>query len=300
MKTPTVIVLVGSPASGKSTYARQALLENPNLVRLNRDDFRMSMFGKFILDKDGEKMLTKIFKDTAIAYLKQGKDVILDSTHCNLKHLEEVAFNYSPYADVEYLTFDVPLSVKMERNSKREYPVPDEVMIRMHKEFEKLKLNFNFSDVKKLEFSVPNKEKPQAIVFDLDDTLSTAYQRGIYQYDKADNDRPIDPTMYILQLLKWDQPDYYHILFVTGRDESGRTAINTWFHHYFQSAYVPTNDKIFMRAKGDMRSSAIVKEEIYLKSIHPNYNVVGWFDDDNAVNERMKLHGVRMYNTNQK
>lgn len=300
MKTPTVTVLVGSPASGKSTYAKKAIQLNANLVRLNRDDFRMSFFGKYILDKDGEKMLTKIIKQIAISYLKQGRDLILDNTHCNLSVLKSVETDYIRYADIEYIVFNTSWSQKKEWNAVREAPVPDDVMFRMHKSFVALRENFNFEMRKKQIPTVPISYLPKAIVFDLDNTLSTAHRRGPYEYHKAENDLAILPTTEVMQLLKWYKPDHYKILFVTGRDETGREAVLKWLDGCFSEAKdKPKNEDIFMRKQGDMRSSGVVKEEIYLKELHTKYDVVGWFDDDENVVEMLKFHGVRVYNTNQ-
>ena len=44
---PTLYIYRGIPASGKSTEATRFVAQNPGTIRINRDDLRMSMFGKY-------------------------------------------------------------------------------------------------------------------------------------------------------------------------------------------------------------------------------------------------------------
>ena len=40
-----LLILVGAPGSGKSTFARYFLRTEDNWIRVNRDDFRLMQFG---------------------------------------------------------------------------------------------------------------------------------------------------------------------------------------------------------------------------------------------------------------
>lgn len=181
--TPSVYVLVGPPASGKSTYCKQALSKNPNLVRLNRDDFRMSFFGKEILDKDEEKRLTLIIKDIAYRYLEAGKSLILDNTHCNIQTLNQVEVDYGHVANIHYIPFDVPYKELLERNAARDRKVPEDVIQRMAKVFHHLSGSFNFESKMKRVMTPQSSGLIPCFVYDIDNTLALRQKRGIFDFD---------------------------------------------------------------------------------------------------------------------
>lgn len=75
-----LIICRGMPASGKSTYSRQWVLEDPKKrVRVNRDDIR-NMLGKYWVPSR-EHLVTDIEKLSVVKALNEGYDVILDATN---------------------------------------------------------------------------------------------------------------------------------------------------------------------------------------------------------------------------
>ena len=44
-----LLILVGAPGSGKSTFARYFLRTEDNWIRVNRDDFRLMQFGDSLM-----------------------------------------------------------------------------------------------------------------------------------------------------------------------------------------------------------------------------------------------------------
>lgn len=78
-----LIICKGLPASGKSTWAKQWVLEEPNKrIRVNRDDIR-NMLGPYWLPSR-EKLVTSIENNCISAALLQGYSVVVDAT--NFKH----------------------------------------------------------------------------------------------------------------------------------------------------------------------------------------------------------------------
>ncbi len=116
--------------------------------------------------------------------------------------------------------------------------------------------------------------KPNAVVFDLDGTLAICNpQRGFYDYDKVETDLVYEPVLAIMKLCTETI-----IILLTGREEWSRAFTTSWLKENNI-----TYDKLLMRTTNDHRPGAVVKEEIYLRDIKPNYNVQLALDDQTKI-----------------
>ncbi len=90
-----------------------------------------------VYSKDREE-LVKEFRDfITVKALEYNCDVIVDDTNFNPEHrmvLESIAFRHKAELEIKDFT-DVPLEVCLERNAKRENPVPEEAIRRMHAQY---------------------------------------------------------------------------------------------------------------------------------------------------------------------
>ena len=83
-----LIILQGLPASGKSTYAKKLVNENPeNTVIVNRDSIREG-FGKYWVPSR-ENLVSNIEDFMMIEALKLNYNVIVDATNLNPKTLSK-------------------------------------------------------------------------------------------------------------------------------------------------------------------------------------------------------------------
>ena len=81
-----LIITRGLPASGKSTWAKQWVLEDPeHRVRINQDDIRL-MLGKYWVPSR-EKLVQHIQEETLIETLLRGYDIVIDNTTKNVNIL---------------------------------------------------------------------------------------------------------------------------------------------------------------------------------------------------------------------
>ena len=141
-----LIITRGLPASGKSTWAKQWVLEDPeHRVRINQDDIRL-MLGKYwVLSR--EKLVQEIQFNAIIEALNREFDVVIDNTNLNNKVLDQFNRLIRTFEDyeIEYKDFfDTPLSVCIERDKNRDLQVTEKVIRSFYNNYkDKYPLNGN-------------------------------------------------------------------------------------------------------------------------------------------------------------
>lgn len=138
---PKIILCRGIQGSGKTTWAKQWVLEDPeHRVRFNNDDIR-NMLGKYwVPSREGlVKDLKDLFLWKAMSYRF---DIVIDNMNLNPKELEYYervlndrnnANEYAPTVigpkyELEIKDFFIPLQDCIERDSKRPNPIGEEVI----------------------------------------------------------------------------------------------------------------------------------------------------------------------------
>nr|DAG91610.1 MAG TPA: polynucleotide kinase [Crassvirales sp.] len=125
-----LIICRGLPASGKTTWAKEWVMEDPeHRIRINLDDIR-SMLGKYWVPAR-EPVVSAIQQEAILAAMNFGVDIVIDNTNLNRKVVDayvKVAekFKYT----VEYKDFfNVPLVECINRNVNRNASIPEDVQI---------------------------------------------------------------------------------------------------------------------------------------------------------------------------
>lgn len=141
-----LIICRGLPASGKSTWAKQWVLEDPeHRVRINQDDIRL-MLGKYWVPSR-EKLVQEIQFDAIVEALCREFDVVIDNTNLNKKVLDQFNRLIKTFEDyeIEYKDFfDTPLSVCIERDKNRDLQVTEKVIRNFYNNYkDKYPLNGN-------------------------------------------------------------------------------------------------------------------------------------------------------------
>lgn len=291
MKTRKVILNIGLPASGKSTWTREFLRKNPEWVSVSRDDFRSMLRNEQQLDYIGEDLVTTLVTQSVRHSLLHGYNVIVDNTHAVYKHLNRAIRDFSDIADVDFRYFDTSLDVCLERDSKRAKPVGEAVIRELHEELCHTLELFDFQPVPRKVRSVPDytegwsESLPTAVLCDIDGTVAHMQgNRGPFDWKRVGHDDPDHVVIGVLDRIRKGDPSL-RLVMISGRDEVCRPETEQWL----EAAGV-RYDALFMRPKDDYRKDSLVKREIYEREILGKYNVLCVFDDrDQVVREWRRL-----------
>lgn len=155
---PKIILCRGIQGSGKTTWAKQWVLEDPeHRVRFNNDDIR-NMLGKYWVPS--REMLVNDLRRTFLwKTMFLGFDIVIDNMNLNPKELEyynRIINNWNNPAwilsdmveskyELEIKNFFTPLEECIERDSKRLNPIGEEVI---RKTYEKYKDIIENKDIK--------------------------------------------------------------------------------------------------------------------------------------------------------
>jgi predicted kinase len=291
----------GLPASGKSTWALQMVLENPGkFKRVNKDDFR-AMFDASVFSKGNENFVLSIRDHAIKEALSSGYNVICDDTNFGNKHVNTFQkivddFNASQIAEAKeknkksyfqvklvHKDFtDVPLKTCIERDSKRDgiKCVGEKVIRRMYNQFlryEKEAINY-----------IPyDSNKPNCIIVDIDGTFSEVGDRSPYDAAKAlETDSVNTSVLFLLKAMYEKEVD---IIFVTGRNIKYSEVTSQLIERDWKYSY-----QLYMRPSDDMPDTD-VKRDIFNNSIKDVYNVLFVLEDRSRVVEMYRDLGVRCF-----
>ena len=87
-----LIMLIGAPASGKSTAAEKLAAEY-NAVILSTDKIRAAMYGNELIQGNWADIEAILYKDIKNA-IKANKNIILDSTHFKKEYRAKIIKNF--------------------------------------------------------------------------------------------------------------------------------------------------------------------------------------------------------------
>lgn len=138
-----IILCRGIQGSGKTTWAKQWVLEDPeHRVRFNNDDIR-NMLGKYWVPSR-EHLVSDTKKDFIVSAMEFGYDIVVDNMNFNPKEIEyyenlvDSTLGYMNCYSLEYKDFFIPLEVCIERDSKRENPIGEEVIRKTYERYKSI------------------------------------------------------------------------------------------------------------------------------------------------------------------
>ena len=130
-----IILCRGLPASGKSTWAKAYCDENPEFVRINKDDIREEL-GSSHFGIKSESTILKVERSRGIEALYSGRSLIVDDTNLNEKHEKfwsKFASDEGIGFEIKY--FDVPVEECIKRDTQRGKSVGRMVIMGMYNKY---------------------------------------------------------------------------------------------------------------------------------------------------------------------
>ena len=274
----TILILRGIPASGKSTYARQLVKDNPGMYkRINRDDLR-EMFDGYHLSKDNEKFAKKVRDILVMEALDAGKHVIVDDTNLSDRHInrmkqlaEEHRKKTGHEVKVEVKEFEVELDEAIARDKKRKRPVGKKVITQMHRYYK----GDDPLDDRGPNYMPQDESLPPAIVCDIDGTLAIIKDRSPFDASRCEQDLLNEP---IAEIVKTYADRGNQIILLSGRQDEHRYQTEKWLTKH----KIPYN-LLLMRQTGDRRKDAVIKREIVERQLLGTYFIRFVLDDRDQV-----------------
>lgn len=298
---PKLILTRGIPASGKTTWAKAWLLEDPeHRARSNRDDIRAMLGFPPIGDHAQEQRVTKIQRQIVEHCLTEGYDVVVDDTNLRAKFVKDwLRFAAKLGAEVEFQDFPISLEEAMYRDAMREARKERYVTAEVIENFyNKLTPKGVLPPVPALDGAdapvtfapyIPVADQgPYCILVDIDGTLA----------HMDDRRSPYDPTKYHLDRFDpvvaevartYAEKLSSKIIVMSGRDERYRAETEKWLWRYDFRYH-----KLYMRPAKDTRNDAVVKNELFEKYIAGKYNVDFVLDDRDRVVAMWRAKGLKV------
>jgi len=258
----TLIITLGLPASGKSTYAKQ-LVHDEHYKRINRDLLReMTDAGQSSSSKEKDIRALELLH--ADYFFARGWNIVVDD--CNLSPSaqtmwQECAKKNNAKLEIKDFTH-VTVDECIARDKKRQNYVGEKVIRDM----------YNRYLAKPIVPPAPVEGAPQAIIVDLDGTLALFGDANPYDRDFSED----IVNSVVAGLVFSEISQGTTILFTSGRNDKFREATYTWLR---AAGFCFEAHDLFMRKDGDFRKDFIVKEEMYHEQIEGKYNVKYALDD---------------------
>jgi len=285
MQELKLIITKGLPASGKSSWADEYIAENPNFVKIEKDQIRKdtSLFegGEYIHKRGDEGIVLKERDRLIRKAFNDGKSVISSDTNLVQKHITQLTnIAKQNRATVEIKSFlDVPIKTLIERDQKREDSVGEQVIRKMfHTQVGKMPTFLKYD---------PN--LPFVVICDLDGTLTKGPKdRSPYEWLKVGNDEINLGMSHVLDGIR--VINYCKVFIFSGRDGICRPQTQEWLERH-DIEY----DLLAMRPEGNNESDEVIKARMIEEHIIGKYNILIWFDDRQRVSTMLRdVYGINV------
>jgi len=130
-----LILLIGLPASGKSTLAKQLQAECPDQDLISTDAIREKIFGSEAIQGSWLLIRQEVQRQFQSA-IAAHHTAIYDATNAQRSHRREIISigRELGFTTITGIWVDTPVWLCLARNKQRNRQVPEEVIFRMHRQ----------------------------------------------------------------------------------------------------------------------------------------------------------------------
>jgi predicted kinase len=288
-----VIITIGISGSGKSSWAKQFCKDNPNWLRINRDEIRKSMLLVSLneyhqWDNDAkyriERLVQEQQKQLIINALKANWNVVIDNTNLKLSYLNEYKQLLTQSFEevrIEYRLFDTATERCVEQDKNRTDVVGEDTIRLQADKLKTLKKIFKFEPETLIRESfkvVQDESHPRCILVDIDGTVAQMHGRYAYDWHRVSEDLPKWPVIKTIKAMK---KSGYEVIFFSGRDAVCYDDSCQWICKNFD--WQLSDFQLFMRPTQDQRKDSTIKFELFEQHLKNQYFVEVVFDDRQQV-----------------
>jgi predicted kinase len=137
-----LLLLVGVPGSGKSTWAQAFVATHCRHLIVSTDAIRAELYGNESIQGDWGQVWQRVLAQwlAAVEAIHQGtlEGAIYDATNARRRHRRHTlaAARQIGFTQITLVWFDLPLRVALDRNRQRSRQVPPEVIATMYRQLQ--------------------------------------------------------------------------------------------------------------------------------------------------------------------
>ena len=135
MNRPHLILLVGIPGAGKTTYAKKCISPLEDSIHLSSDLIRAELYGDESIQGEPSEVFS-LMQRRALEALNNGQHVIYDATNVTRKDRACIISQCPKFAKIEAHIVWAPIETCIERDASRERTVGKAVIDKMLKRFQ--------------------------------------------------------------------------------------------------------------------------------------------------------------------
>lgn len=298
-----IILTRGIPGSGKSTWAKAWVAEDPeHRIRLNWDDMRNMMGPYWVPSREPINKHMLWAGLNVAAYCTRPYDVVIDNMNLNPKDWKQyeewiTTYNQSTHSDetntqyvIEFKDFFISLEECIRRDSMRPNPIGEKTIKDIWRRYK------HFIQTTEVENVVnnlrPSTGKAPCIVVDMDSTMCfNTSKRPWYGEGAAEGMIKDVPNPGVVTVVKELQRKF-PIVVVTGRDTTQATVTKQWLAN---QGIAPT--EFYFRTAGDYRKGVEVKKEL-INQVLNKYDIVTVFEDCEPIVKMFREMGLTVLQPN--
>lgn len=297
-----LILTRGIPGSGKSTWAKAWVAEDPeHRIRLNWDDMRNMMGPYWVPSREPINKHMLWAGLNMAAYCTRPYDIVIDNMNLNPKDWKQyeewiVTYNQSMNSEetntkyvIEFKDFFIPLEECIRRDAMRPNPIGEKTIKDIWRRYK------HFIQTSEVERYVNNLRlwdsgKPMCVVIDMDSTVCFNTSKRPWFGDGSTEAMINDiPNHGVVELVKAQE---YPVVVCTGRNKDQYKVTIEWLAN---QGITPVD--CYMRENGDYRKGVEIKEEL-MNQILDKYNVLVVFEDCEPIVQKYREMGLTVLQPN--